>query len=36
MPYAPLEAGGPPLRWLPGKCRTFMEYLRTKFNLATS
>ena len=36
MPYAPLEAGGPPLRWLPGKCRTFMEYLRTKFNLATN
>jgi phage shock protein PspC (stress-responsive transcriptional regulator) len=34
MPYAPLTAGGPPVGWLPGKCRTFMEYLRTKFHLA--
>jgi phage shock protein PspC (stress-responsive transcriptional regulator) len=36
MPYAPLPSGGPPLRWLPAKCRAFMEYLRTKFHLATS
>jgi phage shock protein C len=34
MPFAPLEAGGKPLGWLPGKCRTFMEYLRAKFHLA--
>jgi len=36
MPYAPLEAGGRPLGWLPGKCRAFMEYLRAKFHLATN
>ena len=36
MPYAPLPSGGRPLRWLPGKCRAFTEYLRTKFHLATS
>jgi hypothetical protein len=35
MPYAPLEVGGKPLRWLPGKCRAFVEFLRTKFHLAT-
>jgi phage shock protein PspC (stress-responsive transcriptional regulator) len=36
MPYAPLPSGHPPLRWLPAKSRAFMEFLRTKFNLATS
>jgi len=35
MPCAPLEVGGKPLRWLPGKCRAFVEYPRTKFHLAT-
>jgi len=34
MPYAPLAADGQPIGWLPAKCRTFMEYLRTKFHLA--
>jgi hypothetical protein len=36
MPFAPLPSGGRPLRWLPAKCRAFMEFLRTKFHLATS
>jgi phage shock protein C len=36
MPYAPLASGGPPLRWLPAKCRAFTEFLRAKFHLATS
>jgi len=35
MPFAPLPSGGKPLRWLPAKCRAFMEYLRSKFHLAT-
>jgi phage shock protein C len=35
MPYAPLTSASPPLRWLPAKCRGFMEFLRTKFHLAT-
>jgi len=35
MPYAPPEVGGKPLRWLPGKCRAFVEFLRTKLHLAT-
>jgi len=35
MPYAPLPSGHPPLRWLPAKSRAFMEFLRTKFHLAT-
>jgi phage shock protein PspC (stress-responsive transcriptional regulator) len=34
MPFAPLAEGGQPIGWLPGKCRAFMEYLRTKFHLA--
>jgi len=33
LPYAPLEAGGPPVRWLPAKCRAFMEYLRAKLGI---
>jgi hypothetical protein len=36
MPYAPLESGGRPLRWLPSKSRALMEYLRAKFSLAAS
>lgn len=35
MPYAPLPSGHPPLRWMPAKSRAFMEFLRTKFHLAT-
>jgi phage shock protein PspC (stress-responsive transcriptional regulator) len=36
IPYAPLESGGRPLRWLPSKSRAFVEFLRAKFSLATS
>ena len=36
MPYAPLEPGGHPLGWLPSRSRTFIEYLRAKFRLATN
>ncbi len=35
MPFAPLPSGHPPLRWMPAKSRAFMEFLRTKFHLAT-
>ena len=33
MPYAPLETGGKPLRWLPTKCRSFVEFLRAKLGV---
>ena len=33
MPYAPLEPGGTPLRWLPAKCRALMEFLRAKLGV---
>jgi phage shock protein C len=33
MPYAPLAAGGPPIRWLPRKSRAFMEFLRVKLGV---
>jgi len=36
FPYAPLQPGGPPLRWLPARSRAFIEYVRVKFHLATS
>jgi phage shock protein PspC (stress-responsive transcriptional regulator) len=36
MPYAPLEPGGRPLGWLPAKSRSFIEFLRAKFRLATN
>ena len=36
MPFAPLEPGARPLRWLPAKCRSLTEFLRAKFHLATS
>jgi phage shock protein PspC (stress-responsive transcriptional regulator) len=36
LPFAPLEPGAPPIRWLPAKCREFVEFLRAKLNLATS
>ena len=33
LPYAPLEPGGEPVRWLPTKCRAFMEFLRAKLGV---
>ena len=36
LPYAPLEPGGKPVRWLPRKAREFVEFLRGKLRLATS
>ena len=30
MPYAPLEPGAKQLRWLPAKCRSFVEFVRAK------
>jgi phage shock protein C len=33
MPYAPLQAGAAPLRWLPAKCRRFVEFLRAKLGV---
>jgi hypothetical protein len=36
FPYAPLESGVRPLRWLPAKSRALMEFLRGKLSLATS
>ena len=33
MPYAPLEPGAAPLRWLPAKCRRFVEFLRAKLGV---
>jgi len=36
FPYAPLQPGNQPLRWLPARSRSFMEFLRAKLSLATS
>jgi phage shock protein PspC (stress-responsive transcriptional regulator) len=36
IPYAPLTPGGPPPGWLPSRCRSFTEFLRAKFHLATN
>ena len=33
MPYAPLQSGGEPIRWLPSKTRAFMEYIRVKLGV---
>ena len=33
MPYAPLQPGGTPIRWLPAKSRAFMEFLRVKLGV---
>lgn len=33
MPYAPLDPMGAPVRWLPAKCRTLMEFLRGKLGV---
>ena len=36
LPYAPFTPGAAPIRWLPTKCRDFVEFLRAKFNTATN
>jgi phage shock protein PspC (stress-responsive transcriptional regulator) len=36
MPYAPRAPGGKPIGKLPGKSRAFVEFVRGKFNMATS
>lgn len=33
MPYAPLEKGGAPIRWLPTKCRGIVEFVRAKLGV---
>ena len=33
MSYAPLEPGAAPLRWLPAKCRSSVEFLRAKLGI---
>jgi phage shock protein C len=33
MPYAPLQPGGTPIRWLPARSRAFMEFLRIKLGV---
>ena len=33
MPYAPSEPGAAPVRWLPAKCRRFVEFLRAKLGV---
>ena len=33
MPFAPLDPTGPPVGWLPGKCRSLVEYLRAKLGV---
>jgi len=33
MPYAPLAAGAAPPRWLPARCRSFVEFLRAKLGV---
>lgn len=35
LPFAPLERGGKPVRWLPARCREFVEFLRGKLHVAT-
>jgi phage shock protein PspC (stress-responsive transcriptional regulator) len=35
LPFAPLEPGGPPVGWLPGKCRDAIEFLRSRLNGGT-
>lgn len=33
MPYAPLDPSAAPMRWLPAKCRSVVEYLRAKLGV---
>jgi phage shock protein PspC (stress-responsive transcriptional regulator) len=34
LPYAPLERGAGPIRWLPARSREFVEFLRAKLHVA--
>jgi phage shock protein PspC (stress-responsive transcriptional regulator) len=34
LPYAPLERGAAPVRWLPARSREFVEFLRAKLHVA--
>lgn len=36
MPQAPLQRGGPPLRWLPAKTRGFVGFVRDKLGAAAT
>ena len=36
MPYAPLEHGGQPLRKIPAKSRSFVEFIRAKLGVAVA
>jgi phage shock protein PspC (stress-responsive transcriptional regulator) len=36
MPYAPLERGGKPLRKIPAKSRSFVEFIRSKLGVAAA
>ena len=36
LPYAPLERGAAPIRWLPARSREFVEFLRAKLHVATN
>lgn len=36
LPFAPRETDARPIRWLPARCREFVEFLRAKLNLVTS
>ena len=36
MPYAPLERGGKPLRKIPAKSRSFVEFIRAKLGVAAA
>lgn len=36
LPYAPLERDAASIRWLPARCREFVEFLRAKLHVATS
>ena len=36
MPYAPLERGGKPLRKIPAKCRSLVQYIRAKLGVAAA
>jgi len=33
LPYAPLQPGGEPIRWLPSRTRAFMEFVRVKLGV---
>lgn len=33
LPHAPLDPGGARVRWLPARCRAFMQYVRAKLGV---